>query len=163
MSVLPEIAMTSHPGYLAISPVPVYQQHTHTIETTALLNSDVPGPAQKYLFDGSVCGGAETDETVFRDDTVFVARRFGCCCCSTSESSVVKSREILSADITTMNSCGSIFLGWILFGCLGTHRFCAGRRISGIIMFICFTLGIAFTDAGFIQSSQEVQCVSISS
>lgn len=146
----------THQGYMAISP-PLYQ-HIQTVETTPMIITEASGQSNKYLFDGSVCGSSETDETVFHDNAVFVARKFGCCCCSTSESSVVKRKDISSADITTKNPFGSVFLAWILLGCFGHHRLCAGRPISAIIMFLGFTLGIAFTAAGFAQAETSAPC-----
>lgn len=150
------LAIMTHQGYMAISP-PLYQ-HIQTVETTPMIITEASGQSNKYLFDGSVCGSSETDETVFHDNAVFVARKFGCCCCSTSESSVVKRKDISSADITTKNPFGSVFLAWILLGCFGHHRLCAGRPISAIIMFLGFTLGIAFTAAGFAQAETSAPC-----
>lgn len=137
--------MLTSPKYATIP-----RQKPH--EATPLFIPEVGSYDTKYQFDASVCGCIETDDTIIRDDVVYVSRSSSTCCGSSLENSLVKSREVLSADITTGNPCNSIFVAWILLGCLGHHRFCAGRRTSGIIMFLCFLISIVFTTVGFLLS-----------
>lgn len=137
---------STQPKYIATPPASAYQ---HSInESSALLVPEVN--ASSYQFDDTACGGREIDDITFGDDAVFVSRRSVSCCSSSVENSVVKTKEIISADITTRSSYNTIFKAWILFGCLGHHRFCHGRRISGIAMFLCFAIGIAFTVPGYL-------------
>ena len=103
-----------------------------------------------YNFDGSCCCYKNDEETVVSPTAFSIARRFGCCCCIHSDHTVIRANKVAVTKINVPVGACVGFFAWLSFGCLGWHRLCFGRTMSGWIMGAIFAASIVFCTFGLI-------------